>query len=132
MAAVSLGPLEDFPPGEVCAVEVDGRLVGVVRTAGHVFVFGGRCPHQGGPICKGRMTGTMLPSKPDEYVYGHDSEIVRCPWHGYEFHVRTGESVGGAIKGRLAVFDAEVRDGLVYTSLRRVPPRPAIENEERA
>ena len=38
---------------------------------------------------------------PDQYVYGHDGMVVQCPWHAYEFHVDTGESVGGVLPGRV-------------------------------
>lgn len=130
----AVGSVEDFVLDEIRLVELEGREIGVVRTAAGFFAIGNRCPHQGGPLCLGRVTGTMLPSRPNEYVYGEEGLVVRCPWHGYEFHLRTGESVGGAVRGRAAVYPVEVRDGVVYCALRRVAPerRAAAETGERA
>jgi nitrite reductase/ring-hydroxylating ferredoxin subunit len=119
-----LGPLDDFTVGEIKLVEIEGREVGIVRAQDTIFEIGNRCPHQGAPLCAGRVTGTMLASDRNEYVYGEDGLVVRCPWHGFEFHVPTGESVGGAIRGRIPVYHVEVRDGEVYCSLRR-PEREA-------
>jgi nitrite reductase (NADH) small subunit len=113
--------LDELALNEIRLVELDGREVGIVRTAIGVFALGNRCPHQGGPICAGRVTGTMIASDPGEYVYREEEVVVRCPWHGYEFSLRTGLSYGGVIKGRVPVYPVEIRDGVVYCSLKRLP-----------
>jgi 3-phenylpropionate/trans-cinnamate dioxygenase ferredoxin subunit len=51
-----------------------------------------RCPHQGGSLCEGIVTGLLQSSMPGEYIYSREGEIVRCPWHGWEFDIRTGQS----------------------------------------
>jgi nitrite reductase/ring-hydroxylating ferredoxin subunit len=119
----AVGRLEDFPLGAIRTLQLDGKDVGIVRTAEAVFAIGNTCPHQGGPICAGRVTGTMLASDPDQYIYEEDDLVVRCPWHGYEFYIRSGESVGRVIRGRIQVYAVEVREGVVYCSLRRAQPR---------
>ena len=43
-----------------------------------------RCPHQGAALCEGPLTGLAQSSDP--------GEIIRCPWHGREFDIRTGQS----------------------------------------
>jgi nitrite reductase (NADH) small subunit len=116
---ISLGPLVQFPIGRVKTLELDGRVIGIVRTMNGIHALGNRCPHQGGPICRGIVTGTMAPSDPDEYVYEKDGEVVRCPWHGYEFELATGRSVCGAVRGRVPVYTAEVRGDEVFFSWRR-------------
>src|SRR5580704_17474134 len=78
---VCLGPLQDLPFGVIRTVEIGALRIGVVRAASGVYAFGDRCPHQGGPICAGRIAGTMLPSGRDEYIYGYDGLVVQCPWH---------------------------------------------------
>ena len=117
-----IGRLDDLPLHEVRRVEIAGRVVGIIRTETGVFAIGNRCPHQGGPICSGRVTGTMLPSAPDEYRYGHDGLVIQCPWHAYEFRIDTGESVEGVIAGRVPVYRTDVRDGEVYCTLVRATP----------
>lgn len=114
-----IGPVADLPLGQVHRVDLGGRLIGIIRTSQAVFAIGNRCPHQGGPMCYGHVTGTMLPSDVDEYVYGHDGLVVQCPWHAYEFHVDTGESVGGVLPGRVPVYRTEIRDGDVWCTLVR-------------
>jgi nitrite reductase (NADH) small subunit len=115
----AIGPLEAFPVGRIVRIEVAGRTVGVIRTVNGFRAVGNRCPHQGGPICEGIVTGTMAMSRPNEYIFEKDGEVVRCPWHGYEFELRTGRSIGGAIRGHVATYRVEVHDGEVYVSLRR-------------
>lgn len=117
-----IGPLDELEIGVVRSVELDGRTIGILRTRGGVFAIGNNCPHQGGPMCSGHVTGTMLPSRPDEYIYGHDGMVIKCPWHGYEFHVDTGDSVGGVLRGRVPVYETVIRDEQVYCRLVRVRP----------
>jgi len=114
-----VAPIEDFQINKPHTVEIEGRIITVVRTESGVFAFGNSCPHQGGPMCSGSVHGTMLPSDPDEYVYGEDGQVIRCPWHGYEFSMRTGESVGGAMRARIPVFEVELREEIVFASLSR-------------
>ena len=38
---------------------------------------------------------------------------VVCPWHGFEFNIKTGAHPGDA-KTRLNGFEVELRDGAVY------------------
>jgi nitrite reductase/ring-hydroxylating ferredoxin subunit len=115
----------DLELDAIRTVELDGREVCLVRTSAGVFAFGTVCPHQGGPMCHGAIKGTMDPSDPNRYEFAHEGEVVTCPWHGYEFHMTDGSSVGGALKGRLAAYQVEVREGKVFASNRRVrPPRP--------
>jgi nitrite reductase (NADH) small subunit len=115
-----VAPVGDFALNKLHSVEIEGRIITVVRTEGGIFSFGGSCPHQGGPLCAGSIHGTMLPSDPDEYVYGQDGNVIRCPWHGYEFSIRTGESIAGAVRGRVPVYQVDVRDDVVYASLTRI------------
>jgi nitrite reductase (NADH) small subunit len=120
-----LFPLAELEPNAIREATVGGRKVCVVRTSAGVFAFGAVCPHQGGSMCAGIVRGTMDPSPRNEYHFGHEGEVVVCPWHGYEFDMRTGESVGGVIRGRVGSFPVEVRDGAVYCSPRRRRPRPS-------
>jgi nitrite reductase/ring-hydroxylating ferredoxin subunit len=71
-----------------------GRLeIGVFNVAGQIRAYRNACPHAGAPVCLGRISGTSLPSKVYEYIFGKEGCILRCPWHGWEFDLRTGEHV---------------------------------------
>ena len=92
MAKHVVGTVEEIPPGERKLVEVAGRLIGVFNIEGEFFALRNRCPHQGGPLCQGRLTGFLQAQVPGEYTYTRKGEILRCPWHGWEFDVKTGQS----------------------------------------
>ena len=116
---IAIGRVGDFPIGTIVSIEVQDRTIGIIRTRSGFRAIGSRCPHQGGPICQGIVTGTMAPSHRNEYIYELDGEVVRCPWHGYEFELATGRSVGGTVRGRVPVYTVEVRGGDVFFCLRR-------------
>jgi nitrite reductase (NADH) small subunit len=100
MASHVVCRVADLPPGSRRLLELDGREIGVFNIAGEFFAFRNRCPHEGGPLCLGKVRGTLLPSQPGEYIWGLDGEILVCPWHGWEFHVRSGRSMFDPIRWR--------------------------------
>lgn len=117
----ALGPLLDYPERKVVPVEVAGRRIGVLRRGDAIFAFADKCPHHGAPMCFAQVSGSMTPSERNEFHYEHDGFVVKCPWHAYEFDVRTGESMGGIIRGRLMVFQTRVEGGEAFVRLRRAP-----------
>lgn len=74
-------------------MQANGRSIGVFNVDGHLFALRNTCPHQGAQLCLGTVRGTMLPSDPYEYRYGRDGRVLRCPWHGWEFDLETGEKL---------------------------------------
>ncbi|CAN5794489.1 hypothetical protein BH23DEI1_BH23DEI1_20150 [soil metagenome] len=82
----------DLPVGTHSVFTVGRRRLGVFNVDGHYYALPDLCPHQLGPLCTGRVTGT-LDARADtdwqpEWVL--DGEVIVCPWHGLEFHVPTG------------------------------------------
>lgn len=92
MAKYVVATRDEIPPGERKVVEVAGRSIGVFNLDGEFFALRNRCPHQGGPLCSGTLAGFIFSPAPGEYQYSRQGEILRCPWHGWEFDVRTGQS----------------------------------------
>ena len=82
----------DIPPGGRKLVTVRGRPIAVFNLGGEFFGLLNRCPHQGGSLCEGVLTGLVEAAAPGQYSYTRKGEILRCPWHGWEFDVRTGQS----------------------------------------
>jgi 3-phenylpropionate/trans-cinnamate dioxygenase ferredoxin subunit len=99
-------------------LELDGRSVGVVRTRHGIFAIRNSCPHQSAPICLGRVTGTNLPSRPGEYRYGLRDELVRCPWHGFEFRLADGRSAFDVTRKRLVTYPVIVEGEDVFVELK--------------
>jgi 3-phenylpropionate/trans-cinnamate dioxygenase ferredoxin subunit len=88
-----IGAVADFPAGTRRIVVLEDRSIGVFNVNGTYYALRNSCPHQGAPLCVGTVTGMTLPSTPGEYLYGREGEIVRCPWHGWEFDITTGKSI---------------------------------------
>jgi nitrite reductase/ring-hydroxylating ferredoxin subunit len=50
----------------------------------------------------------MTGPDPGEYEIEREGEIIRCPWHGYEFDITTGEFVLDPRTVRSMTFDVTV------------------------
>ncbi|REE91695.1 3-phenylpropionate/trans-cinnamate dioxygenase ferredoxin subunit [Paenibacillus taihuensis] len=103
-----IGPVAEFPAGTRRMLVVEGRPIGIFNVNGLYYALKNSCPHQGAPLCVGTVTGMTLPSAPGEYVYGREGEIVRCPWHGWEFDITTGKSIFDPHKCLVKTYDVTV------------------------
>jgi nitrite reductase (NADH) small subunit len=90
---VRVGAADDVRREGCRVVSVHGRPVGVISVGDAFYAIADRCPHMGASMCMGSLGGTLLPSAPQELVYGLDERVVRCPWHGWEFDLETGRSL---------------------------------------
>ena len=62
-------------------------------------------------MCEGILTGLIESDEPGHYRYSRKGEIIRCPWHGWEFDVRTGQSFCDPSKISVRSYPVEVADG---------------------
>jgi len=92
MAKHVVAAVDEIPPGARKRVTVAGRALVVINLDGEFFALGDRCPHRGGPLSHGQLTGLLEASEPGQYRYSRRGEIIRCPWHSWEFDIRTGKS----------------------------------------
>jgi 3-phenylpropionate/trans-cinnamate dioxygenase ferredoxin subunit len=106
-----VGTVEEIPPGSRKIVDLDGRSVGVFNVGGEFFALLNRCPHQGGPLCLGPTLGFLRSAGVGEFVYTRPGEVLRCPWHGWEYDIRTGQSWYDPGRTRVRTYRAHVRDG---------------------
>ena len=83
---------DEVPPGGRKLVTVRGRPIAVFNLGGEYFGLLNRCPHQGGSLCEGLITAVVTADRPGQYLMSRQGEIIRCPWHGWEFDIRTGQS----------------------------------------
>ncbi len=106
----------ELPPGERRIIKLNGVEVGVFNVDGNLYAIRNLCPHHGAPLCLGTIGGTMLPSRPQEFVYGRHNEILRCPWHGWEFDLRTGETpfIKKRVRAKTYRIDVEAGDVVIY------------------
>jgi 3-phenylpropionate/trans-cinnamate dioxygenase ferredoxin subunit len=99
---------EEIPPGGRKIVTVAGRSIGVFNVGGEYFALRNRCPHQGGALCEGKLWGVLTADAPGAFHYSPSREILTCPWHGWEFHVRTGQSWCDPQRLRVRRYDVSV------------------------
>jgi len=101
----------ELPPGSRKLVDIDGRGIVIFNIGGEFFALANRCPHQGGNLCEGRLIGLVESNEPGVYRYSRRGEILRCPWHGWEFDVRTGKSWCDPARFRIKAYKARVEPG---------------------
>jgi nitrite reductase (NADH) small subunit len=116
--------LADVPATGPLLVRVGALEVGLFRVRGEVRAYRNRCPHAAAPVCRGVVTGTLLPSGVYRYVPGRDGEVLQCPWHGWEFDLVTGEHLAAGSTARLRGYPVEVVDGVVYLVTRATAADP--------
>jgi len=101
---------EELAPGERLVVDLGGRSVGIFNVAGSFYALHNRCPHRGGPLCLGPITGLTRSTHDFGYTYGDEGRILRCAWHGWEFEIETGRAIADP-KLRAKTFPVTVEDG---------------------
>jgi len=98
--------LDELPDERVKAVTCRHRTVCMTHFEGQYAALDNRCPHQAGPLGEGSIENGML----------------RCPWHGWDFHPLSGKPPGGFDDG-VDTFPVEVRADGVYVGFPAETPR---------
>lgn len=111
MARHVVATVDEIPPGKRKLVTVGKRNIVVFNVGGDFLALLDRCPHQGGSLCDGVLTGFVESDDPGKYRYSRAGEIIRCPWHGWHFDLRTGKSWGEPERVYTKPYAVEVSDG---------------------
>jgi nitrite reductase/ring-hydroxylating ferredoxin subunit len=75
---IKVASISELELGSCKTVEEQGKVIALFNVGGRIYALDNTCLHQGGPLGEGLLEG----------------EVVTCPWHMWEFNVRTGEKVG--------------------------------------
>ena len=104
----------DIPPGGRKLVTIRGRPIGVFNLGGAFFALINRCPHQGAALCEGEILSRLESNGPGDYRLTRQGEMLRCPWHCWEFDIRTGQSWcdPDGVQARSYVVTVETGEGL--------------------
>lgn len=108
MAKHQVCSVEELPEGERRIVTLEGKSIGLFNVKGEYYALKNACPHQQAPLCEGKIIGIMEPSRPNQYSYVREGEIVRCPWHGWEFDIINGKSIFDPHKCLVKTYDVEI------------------------
>lgn len=107
--------------GERWIVETGGVTIGVFHVGDSWVAYENVCPHSGGPVCEGFVRpsikavldngGRLVTETTDDA-----QPRLSCPWHGWDFDLRSGVAIGDP-RRRLRAVAVEVEDGDVYIVL---------------
>lgn len=88
----------DIPAREGRAVRVADREIAIFNLGGRFLAVDNRCPHRGGPLADGIVSGTK----------------VVCPLHAWKFSLEDGQGASGSSQGScVETFPTRVEDGIV-------------------
>jgi len=87
---IRIASVADCPSGTCREFVAGERIVALFHADGAWHALDGVCPHQGGPLGQGTLSGCT----------------VTCPWHGWQFDVRSGANLLG---GRIVQPSFDVR-----------------------
>ena len=93
--------LSNIPMREGRAVDVQGEQIAIFRLEDRCLTISNKCPHKGGPLCDGIVSGTA----------------VVCPLHGRRFDLETGIAVRAAEKASVSIYPTRVEDDIVYVDI---------------
>lgn len=86
-------PVAELPAGQRRIVTIEGKSIGVFNVDGRYFALRNRCPHRGAPLCEGQVVDFVTATKPYTWETQRPGEVIRCPWHSWEFDLTTGRSL---------------------------------------
>jgi nitrite reductase/ring-hydroxylating ferredoxin subunit len=113
----------ELGPGEMIKGQVGPIPVVVIRASdGTLHALVAKCLHQGGPLDRGKLYEHMTTVE-DVGLYVPDTgcEILKCPWHGYEYDIRTGCVLADPSR-RLQIFTVREEGDEIVVEL--TPPTP--------
>jgi len=92
----------ELAEGRVKTVTAEHHGICLTHFEGKFSALDNRCPHQGGPLGEGSIENGML----------------RCPWHGWDFHPCTGKPPGGYDDG-ITTYPVKEESGSIYVGIEK-------------
>jgi 3-phenylpropionate/trans-cinnamate dioxygenase ferredoxin component len=94
---ITVGRVEDVPPGRGATVELDsGKELALYNVGGTFHAIENFCPHRGAPLADGQLCG----------------HTVECDWHGWRFDVRSGACLTNPAQP-VEVYEVVIEDGWI-------------------
>ncbi len=102
---------DEIPPGSRKIFSIGGgRGIGIFNVNGTFYAIRNVCPHKGGPLCRGRLRPHVAGPEVGAFEFEREGEILKCPWHQWEFDLQTGLSLY-APRLRVKTYPVRVEDG---------------------
>ena len=99
--------IETIPLREGRAVILGDLELAIFRLENRCLTIENQCPHKGGPLCDGIVSGAT----------------VVCPLHGQRFDLESGMPVLASQAGCVATFPTRVEDGVIFVHLAARKPQ---------
>jgi nitrite reductase/ring-hydroxylating ferredoxin subunit len=118
MKSYPVGRLDEFAEGSRKVVSCDGTEIGVFKIDGELVAWYNQCSHRQGPVCQGRIYQRVIEpvdamQRTRMLAFDENETHIVCPWHGYEFSLKTGRHPGSSTHrlraAKLEIVDGEVR-----------------------
>lgn len=114
---IFVGPSNEVPEGGRLIVDVAGMTIGIFRFQGKLYAYQNRCPHQGGPVCQGKIVPRVTEVIDEQgasrgFAFDESRLHIVCPWHGYEYDIQTGTHPGKSSAKLLRVTVEENSSGM--------------------
>lgn len=118
MAEVFVGKRAELGDGGRWIVKTARGEVGVFAEGGTYYAYSNLCAHQGGPACEGILMNRVVDVIAADRTYqgqsyAPDERHFVCPWHGWEYDLKTGECVADR-RMKLKKFDVVTRGDDIY------------------
>ena len=104
---------DSIPPQEGRSVTVGGKELAIFNLGDRFATIENQCPHKGGPLCDGIVSGTA----------------VVCPLHGWRFDLDTGLAIRASLPACVTTFPTRVEDGIILVDAgrgSRIEPEEAV------
>lgn len=121
MTDYTVATIDEIPEGERLLIELEGREIGIFNVEGKYFAYLNWCVHQSGPCCEGSLTGTTeanydRDTGETELTWVKEDEILNCPWHGWEYDIRSGACYSNR-KYSLPSYPVSIEDDEIVVTL---------------
>lgn len=107
----------DVPPGERVIKEIRGREIAVFNMDGEYHALANYCIHQAGPLCEGNTPYRLEADETGGLSVDKSGRNVACPWHGWEFDIKSGHNLARPDDYRVPTYDIVVEDDELYVVL---------------
>lgn len=87
--------------GSAKVIQAEDRALALFKVEGRCYALANACPHKGGPLGEGTLK----------------DHVVTCPWHGWNWDVRTGANVRNPALRKVECFQVSVSEGEIFIEL---------------
>lgn len=109
MSWIRITSVQNIPVREGRAVKIGGREIAVFNLGDRIAAIENRCPHSGGPLCDGIVSGTT----------------VVCPLHGWKVCLDTGKIKKPEVPVQVETYRTHVEDGVILIDVPSAQEREA-------